>query len=668
MHFFALSTQLTRRSEAGLVAMATETEHHAMFLDPDFPAVDSSVFCDYTTPLSKLLADVTWLRPQDICKQPQLFPDDPVKAHPKQGILGDCWLLCACSMLLKNQHLLNKVFPPEQPLWGDCAYHGEFRFRFWRNGHWIEVRVDDRLPCINDTLCFSRCQSPRAFWVALLEKAYAKLHGSYERLWAGQVCEAMVDMSGTIVVRWSLKGAESSQQSSDTQTQHTSNGTILSQLSLELKERCAISCCVHSASMGVPELGQFHAMSVVEWTNVVTTTGDQVELIRIRNPWGRRSWVGVWRESGSGWASLEASCTQALLRRTAEGEFWMDVKEFQQEFDEITVGYPISVAGHLQSIYTGSFLTHSHQIKGRWVKGHSAGGCRNNSTFISNPKFWLKVCERGEVLLSLLQYGLPEPPAEGGTRQHPHLQAIALHVWKVEKKHFNLVRTLNKPPLVSHTHAYDREVVVDTHLNPGFFLLVPSTFLQGAEGRFLLRVHSSCSTSLSVMKSTPPPLQHCSEGEWETISCHGSWSVGSTAGGSRNFATHGHNPCIPLTVTYDPGGNNVRVTLRQNRPENALHAIGFHIYKVPAGGSGSLLTPGSMCPVVSCVPHAHSQEVSVFCHLKPGEYVVIPSTYQPELSAHFTLTLLRRIHRKAMQSEELLGHAVQEVSCISVMR
>jgi len=82
------------------------------------------------------------------------------------------------------------------------------------------------------------------------------------------------------------------------------------------------------------------------------------------------------------------------------------------------------------------------------------------------------------------------------------------------------------------------------------------------------------------MKSAPPPLQHCSEGEWETISSHGSWSVGSTAGGSRNFATHGHNPLIPLTVSYDPGGNNVRVTLRQNRPENALHAIGFHIYKV----------------------------------------------------------------------------------------
>ncbi len=79
---------------------------------------------------------------------------------------------------------------------------------------------------------------------------HTRLNGSYERLWAGQLCEAVVDLSGTIAVRWSLKGAESPQQPEDSQTQHTPNGTRLSELSLELKERCAISCCVHSASTG----------------------------------------------------------------------------------------------------------------------------------------------------------------------------------------------------------------------------------------------------------------------------------------------------------------------------------------------------------------------------------------------------------------------------------
>lgn len=90
------------------------------------------------------------------------------------------------------------------------------------------------------------------------------------------------------------------------------------------------------------------------------------------------------------------------------------------------------------SLVTGSLLTHTQQIGGSWVKGHSAGGCRNNSSYSSNPKFWLKVREGGEVLMSLLQHGpwsslynSQKRKSVGNTPQHPYYQAIALHVWKV---------------------------------------------------------------------------------------------------------------------------------------------------------------------------------------------------------------------------------------------
>lgn len=68
---------------------------------------------------------------------------------------------------------------------------------------------------------------------------------------------------------------------------------------------------------------------------------------------------------------------------------------------------------------------------------------------------------------------------------------------QVDKKHFSLRRTLSSTPCASsHTHAYEREVVVHTNVSAGFYLLVPSTFLPGAEGRFLIRVHSTCTTGL----------------------------------------------------------------------------------------------------------------------------------------------------------------------------
>lgn len=71
--------------------------------------------------------------------------------------------------------------------------------------------------------------------------------------------------------------------------------------------------CSLPLSAGVPELGQFHAMSVMEWTKVTTTTGEQVELIRIRNPWGRRSWAGVWRERYAGGKNPEWSRTGPFI-------------------------------------------------------------------------------------------------------------------------------------------------------------------------------------------------------------------------------------------------------------------------------------------------------------------------------------------------------------------
>ncbi|XP_047577540.1 calpain-10 isoform X3 [Lutra lutra] len=630
-----------------------------LFRDADFPASDSSLFSSFSTPLAQFREDITWRRPQEICATPQLFGDNPLDGQ---------------------------VFPPGQPSWHDHTYRGSFTCRIWQFGHWLEVTVDDRLPCLAGRLCFSRCQREDVFWLPLLEKVYAKVYGSYEHLWAGQVADALVDLTGGLAERWSLKdlARTSGQQDRPGGSEHRTCRQLLS-----LKDRCLISCSVLSPRAGARELGEFHAFIVSDLQELQGRAGQSLLLLRIQNPWGRRCWQGPWREGGEGWSQVDPADESELLSQLQEGEFWVEEEEFLREFDEVTIGFPITEAGYLQSLYSEKALCHTQELPGAWVKGQSAGGCRNNSGFPSNPKFWLRVSEPSEVFVAVLQRprvramgraGRARAPARGECAARSpasflseDYQAVGLHIWKVEKRRVSLPRVLSTPPVAGTVcHAYDREVHLRCELTPGYYLAVPSTFLKDVPGQFLLRVFSSGRISLSAIKpaaGSPAPGEALPEGEWETVQLRGSWRSGQTAGGSRNFASYPSNPCFPLSVSEGPGPRCVRITLRQHCQDAQCHPIGFHIFQVPVDG-GSRSAPGLLLqePVLSCVPHRYTQEVSQLCHLSAGTYRIVPSTYLPDTEGAFTVTIATRIDRRSIHSQERLGQLLQEASFMAVMK
>lgn len=72
--------------------------------------------------------------------------------------------------------------------------------RFFKEGMWWDVAIDTYLPCRTDFRppipVFARNKDPNEFWMSLMEKAYAKIHGSFEALDAGFMNESLVDLTG----------------------------------------------------------------------------------------------------------------------------------------------------------------------------------------------------------------------------------------------------------------------------------------------------------------------------------------------------------------------------------------------------------------------------------------------------------------------------------------
>ena len=51
---------------------------------------------------------------------------------------------------------------------------GVFHIRIWWSGEWKDVVIDDRLPVKNNKLIFAHSPDVSVYWVALVEKAFAK--------------------------------------------------------------------------------------------------------------------------------------------------------------------------------------------------------------------------------------------------------------------------------------------------------------------------------------------------------------------------------------------------------------------------------------------------------------------------------------------------------------
>uniref|UniRef100_A0A8C9WZC8 Calpain-3 n=1 Tax=Sander lucioperca TaxID=283035 RepID=A0A8C9WZC8_SANLU len=464
-----------------------------VFEDPLFPADDSSLFYSHKPSMK-----IEWKRPSEICENPQFIIDGANRTDICQGELGDCWLLAAIACLTVNEKLLYRVIPPDQSFTDN--YAGIFHFQFWRYGEWIDVVVDDRIPTCKNQLVFTKSFRKNEFWSALLEKAYAKLHGSYEALKGGNTLEAMEDFTGGVTEFFEL--SEAPKDLYNIMRKALERGSLMGcSIDVSGDESSEINMyCLKILSATEVEtrteqgLVRGHAYSIIGLAEVAKDT--RIRLIRLRNPWGWVLWKGPWSANSKEWSTISTADKGNLKKQTVEeSEFWMSFDDFQRNFTKLEMCNltPDTLQGDERHSWTVSVN------EGRWVRGSSAGGCRNfPHTFWTNPQYRLKLYEEDDdpedgqatctVVVALMQKGRRMQRHQGAK-----FLTIGFSIYEMcgQDQHLQkdfFLYTASKAKCKTYINL--REVTERFQLPPGEYVIIPTTFEAHQEGEFILRVFS----------------------------------------------------------------------------------------------------------------------------------------------------------------------------------
>uniref|UniRef100_A0A8C7J9P0 Calpain 2, (m/II) large subunit a n=1 Tax=Oncorhynchus kisutch TaxID=8019 RepID=A0A8C7J9P0_ONCKI len=162
---------------------------------------------------------------------------------------------------------------------------------------------------------------------------------------------------------------------------------------------------------------------------------------------------------------------------------------------------------------------------------------------------------------------------------------------------------------------------------------------------------------LEICTLTPDTLTSDDTKQWSVTNYDGAWRKGSTAGGCRNNAhTFWMNPQFKINLEEeddDPGDNEVGCSFvvgliqknrrRMRKVGEDMHTIGFAIYEVPQQFHGQREVHLDKNYFLTHAQKARSEtfvnlrEVSTRFKLPPGEYLIVPSTFEADLNGDFCL-------------------------------
>mmetsp|Transcript_40994 Transcript_40994/g.112739 ORF Transcript_40994/g.112739 Transcript_40994/m.112739 type:complete len:856 (-) Transcript_40994:55-2622(-) len=289
----------------------------------------------------------------------------------QQGMLGDCYFLAALSALADTHKELVERMVVSSPV-GLRAGVSIVRLNW--NGHWLCVPVSHSFPSLPGAMhgpprpAFSSARQSGGLWVALAEKAWAKVHGSYQAIEGGALSGALRDLTGAPsrmhslefgaagVREWLTRMASATvgffqalfttrrravEEHAGRQKELDSAASVWRAMVEASQQRFAM--CASCGRSGDTEhldadtgLVRGHAYTVLD----VWDANSGIEcLVRLRNPWGRGRWKGAYadRDPRLTFPALRSHSLQEEDDLEDEGIFWMSYADFCANFSSVDI-------------------------------------------------------------------------------------------------------------------------------------------------------------------------------------------------------------------------------------------------------------------------------------------------------------------------------------------
>jgi len=243
----------------------------------------------------------------------------------QQGVIGDCYYMSAISVI-GSDYIRNQVIITKEEEWRKV---GAFCVKFYRNGYEQYVIIDDYFPLAGNgsTIFATGGESGLELWPTVLEKAYAKMYGSFTMIEGGKVQNALADLTNGFPDAITL-------------SDYGNNVNLLwEKLKISKRYGDLMGAGSHSHPEGDSHTSESGIVAGHAYAVLDIAEDGKDRLIKVRNPHGVRhttaEWNGDWSDDSAKWNNRLRNKLKHPKRVVKAGEvakndgiFWMDIQDF----------------------------------------------------------------------------------------------------------------------------------------------------------------------------------------------------------------------------------------------------------------------------------------------------------------------------------------------------